>query len=365
MANPPVNSGWSTNMAIAPQGTDQAIRDALFQHEIFGPKQGGNVRFGTDSFRSLEAAWDYELSEILSALDEMRTQGLVEFIEGRYASTKAGRIARERRWQEKGLRHPSLTSSASAIKDVLVALTMSGGYKKEGQYKNSLNVETLEIFLPDANPIDVENAVLELIEEGIIRRGRHIISDDITIMVLSPEGVRHYAHRVIARLGIKPPATILSPTEPERLLFDNLGLPTDLTDNLRYRWEEAERCETARAWLAANILYGSILEATLHGWLGRMKKQAMAAKAAPKKTSHRGTHEINFSRWGLNDLISVALELGLIDPTLTRHANALRENRNLVHPARQIEERAEPDNKLTAISKQVVSAVLSAMAQKP
>lgn len=115
---------------------------------------------------------------------------------------------------------------------------------------------------------------------------------------------------MIARLGIKPPATILSPTEPERLLFDNLGLPPDLTDNLRYRWEEAERCETARAWLAANILYGSILEATLHGWLGRMKKQAMAAKAAPKKTSHRGTHEINFSRWGLNDLISVALELG-------------------------------------------------------
>ncbi|WP_235592922.1 hypothetical protein, partial [Pseudomonas syringae] len=326
----------------------------------------GNVRFGTDSFRSLEAAWDYELKELLSALDEMRSQGLVEFIEGRYTSTKSGRIARERRWQEKRLRHPSLTSSSATIKDVLIALTRSGGYEAEGQYKNSLNVETIDIFLPDTDPIDIETAILELIDEGIIRRGRHVISDDIIVIALSPEGVRHYAHRVVARLGIKPPATILSPAEPERFLFDNLGLPPDLTDNLRYRWEEAERCETARAWLAANILYGSILEATLHGWLGRMKKQALAARAAPKKTIKGGKNvDIPIPRWGLNDLISVALELGLIDPTLTRHAHALRDNRNLVHPARQIEERSEPDSKLTAISKQVVGAVLSAMASKP
>ena len=52
-------------MAIRPLGSDQAIRNALFQHKIFDPKHGGNVRFVTDSFRSLEAAWDYELSEIL------------------------------------------------------------------------------------------------------------------------------------------------------------------------------------------------------------------------------------------------------------------------------------------------------------
>jgi hypothetical protein len=350
-------------MATTPKDSDLAIQDALFAHEIFNSRQRGTVRFGTDSFRNLEAAWAYELKALLTALDGMRTQGLVEFIEGRYVSTTAGRVARERRWQEKGLRHPSLTSSSADIKDVLVALTKSGGYESEGQHRDSLNVEELEVFLPDANPSDVEQAIQALISEDIIRRGRHIISDDIIMIALSPEGVRHYAHRVIARLGIRPPATILSPVEPERLLFDNLGLPSDLADNLRYRWEEAERCETARAWLAANILYGSILEATLHGWLGRMQPQALAARAAPQKTTARGKQKVPFSKWGLHDLISVAVELGLIDSTLTRHASALRENRNLVHPSRQMEERSEPDSTLTAISKQVVGAVLSTMAR--
>jgi len=343
-------------------GYDLQIQDALFEHEIFNSKQGGNVRFGTDSFRSLEAAWGYELEELLPCLESMRGQGLIDFVEGGYVSTKAGRAARERRWQKKGLRHPSLTLRSAAIKDVLVALIFSGGYESEGEYKNSLNMDSLEIFLPDVPPGNVEQAVQALIDEGIVRRGRHIMSNDIIVITLSPEGRRFYAHQVVARLGIKPPATILSAVEPERLLFDSLGFPRELADNLRYGWEEAERCEAARAWLASNILYGSILEAVLHGWLGRMQPKAFAAKSAPTKSTANGKQSVPFAQWTLRDLISVAVELGLIDSTLTRHATALRENRNLVHPVRQLKERSEPDSMLTAISKQVVIAVLSTMA---
>lgn len=341
-----------------------AKRDALFEHEMFNSKQRGNTQYPTQSISYLEAGWGYELDDLLATLEALRAEGLVEHFEGGYyCSTQAGRIARERRWRAKGKRHPVLTSSLADVKDVVVALIKSGGYESDAESENTLNNQELEIFLPDAEAGLLEDVVQALIGEKIIDRGPSIWDMEAVVLGLSPIGARHYAQQVVPRLGIVPPATILAPVQPGRLLFDELGLSPDLADNLRYRWEEAERCEAARAWLAANIMFGSILEAALHGWLGGSLDQAMNAPSAPKRNKSSDKGPVPFDKWGLHDLITVAVELGLIDPALNRHASALRENRNLIHPSRQMQERSMPDGALTAISKQVVNAVLSSMAR--
>jgi hypothetical protein len=59
----------------------------------------------------------------------------------------------------------------------------------------------------------------------------------------------------------------------------------------------------------------------------------------------------------LSDCIKVAAELHLIDSTLTRHADALRQTRNLIHPDRQMSERSQPEGGTPAVLRQVVLAM--------
>jgi hypothetical protein len=72
---------------------------------------------------------------------------------------------------------------------------------------------------------------------------------------------------------------------------------------------------------------------------------------------------LQLSRWSLESLITVASELEYIDTSLARHAQALRESRNLIHPDKHLRERSTPDGHLALISQQVVRAVLEALAR--
>ncbi len=107
-------------------------------------------------------------------------------------------------------------------------------------------------------------------------------------LMLAADGRRLYARDVVPRLGLRPPATVLAPIEPERLPFDNLGLDPTLADNLRYRWEEAGRCAGARAWLAATVLYVSILEVWFYrtGWDGTLSEPTRHVRR--RRTGSRG-----------------------------------------------------------------------------
>jgi hypothetical protein len=179
--------------------------------------------------------------------------------------------------------------------------------------------------------------------------------------MLTADGRRQYAQEVVSRLGLKPPTSILAAGAPEHLPFEDLGLDQILADNLRFRWEEAERCTDARAWLAAAALYGSILEAVLPDWLRRDEARALRAINAPRDRQKQTV--LPLSRWSLESLITVAAEFEYIDASLARHAQALRESRNLIHPDKHLRERSTPDGHLALISKQVVRAVLEALSR--
>lgn len=138
-----------------------------------------------------------------------------------------------------------------------------------------------------------------------------------------------------------------------------LGLPDPLADNLRFRLEEAERCREACAWLAATIMYGSVLETVLLAVLGRDEPAALAAARAPRPKS--GGKSFPLNTWGLEALLNVAVDLRKLDPAMAEYAHALRDARNLIHPAKQERERSSPDEWLVNVSRQVVESVMATL----
>ncbi|WP_211613900.1 hypothetical protein [Paraburkholderia haematera] len=224
-----------------------------------------------------------------------------------------------------------------------------------------LDAEALAVYLARLGEKVCETTPEALIARGFIQREDGDIFGWPFRLMVTADGRHQYAHDVVPQLTLQPPATILAPNQSDPLPFDDLGLDPILADNLRYRWEEAEKCAGARAWLAATALYGSILEVVLPSWLARDVERAMATCAAPQD---RKNQVRPLEAWSPAPLISVAVELGYIDGSLGRHAHALRESRNMIHPDRQIRERSTPDGGTTAISKQVVQAVLDTLARK-
>lgn len=349
-------------MEAKPSEIEVAIRAALFEHETFESSARGNAAYPMESFLRLESTWPFTPEQIQQAIQKMVDEELIEVRDSHwYTSTAVGRIARETAWQKQGKRHQALTDDTADLQDIILALIRSGGYEYEHSEHPSLTDNELDVYLYEFDSAAKCAALQALVENGLIRRGTHIMDSTLPMSSMTAAGLRSYAQKVVPRLGLKPPETILAPVEREILPFDELGLPPVQADNLRYRWQEAERCIEARAWMGANIMFGSILEVVLPERLARTKQKAMSAKAAP--TDRKNNKTLPLDRWRLADCINVAAELGLIDPTLTRHANALRETRNLVHPEVQISERSSPDGDITAISKQVVLAVLAALAR--
>jgi hypothetical protein len=166
---------------------------------------------------------------------------------------------------------------------------------------------------------------------------------------LTAKGRRYYAKTVTSLLNIHSPSTILSPVQ------DYVGPPVfsgDYAENLVYRWNEAEKCRDAEAWLSATTMYGSILETVLISVLQEREHDAYASSQSPKRRSP-------IDRWRLDDMLKVANSIGIIDNTLAGYGNVLRDARNLIHPSKQIKEASYPDKESAKIAAEVVRAIVA------
>jgi hypothetical protein len=85
---------------------------------------------------------------------------------------------------------------------------------------------------------------------------------------------------------------------------------------------EAQRVYIADCWKSVIILSGGIIETMLLDSLLN-DARAVGAQAAP--------NESDLNRWSLADLINVAVELKVVEPSVQALANPVREYRNLVH----------------------------------
>ena len=98
----------------------------------------------------------------------------------------------------------------------------------------------------------------------------------------------------------------------------------DLEVVIQSRWLEAQMCQHGKAYLAAVIMMGSILEALL---LARVSRSPMDANRSPSSPKDRSTGKVLAHQdWKLNDLIEVAVERGWLKSDRGKFSHALRQS---------------------------------------
>lgn len=113
--------------------------------------------------------------------------------------------------------------------------------------------------------------------------------------------------------------------------FGRLVQNDEMASVLKFRWEEAQRCVQAKAYLAAIVIMGSLLEGVLLAKIQAHPGDANTAKSAPR--DHQKNRARRFRDWGLSAMIDVAHEKGWIRGDVKEFSHAIRNYRNLVHPA--------------------------------
>ncbi len=113
-----------------------------------------------------------------------------------------------------------------------------------------------------------------------------------------------------------------------------------LEEVVQERWLEAQRCQHAKAYLAAVIIMGSILEGLL---LARASLDAPAAFRAAAAPRARDGKNVALQDWKLSALIDVAVELRWLKSDRGSFSHALRQSRNVLHPWEHVSNAANFD----------------------
>lgn len=150
----------------------------------------------------------------------------------------------------------------------------------------------------------------------------------------------------------------LKPLPPPDFLA--LRLEPGIGQLLSDRWAETQRCIDAKAFLAANIMMGSLLEGLLLGVCQEFPREANSCPSAP--TDKQGKI-LPFYQWSLSGMIDVAHYLNWLGLDVKKFSHALRDFRNLIHPYEQLVTRASPDADTCNISWLVVQAAVNDLAR--
>jgi hypothetical protein len=97
------------------------------------------------------------------------------------------------------------------------------------------------------------------------------------------------------------------------------------------------------------ILSGGAIEAILLDLLLN-NPGAQEAQSAPKGKP-------DLSRWDLNDLIKVAIELELVTGTVEKLSHPVRDYRNLVHPGNELRSKLAVDREEARIAIEVLNSL--------
>ena len=104
---------------------------------------------------------------------------------------------------------------------------------------------------------------------------------------------------------------------------------------LEDRWFECQRCISAKAYLAATVMMGGLLEALFVAYANKLpdKSKMFTCKLTPKES--KTNKPLALTQWTLRPYIDVGHELGWITRSGKDVAEVLRDYRNYVHPQKQ------------------------------
>jgi len=142
--------------------------------------------------------------------------------------------------------------------------------------------------------------------------------------------------------------------------IDLIGLDGVITDALKIRFEEIDKCLKVDASLAVIFLVGSTLEGILLGIASKYPQEFNKAKSSPKdKEGKVKKHQ----DWSLKDFIDVAFEVRLLNEDVKKFSHVLRDFRNYIHPYQQVCSNFNPDKHTSKICCQVLKAAINQLSK--
>lgn len=143
--------------------------------------------------------------------------------------------------------------------------------------------------------------------------------------------------------------------EFEEVSLENIGLDGTITEVLKLRVGEIEKCLSSDAPLSVIFLAGSTLEGVLLGVALKYPKEFNQSKSSPKDKEGKVKQ---YPDWTLSNFIDVAYEAGFLAEDVKKYSHTLRDFRNYIHPYQQMSSRFNPDKHTAKISWQVLKAAL-------
>ncbi len=143
--------------------------------------------------------------------------------------------------------------------------------------------------------------------------------------------------------------------EFQEVSVESIGLDGTITEIIKLRINEIEKCLSADAPLSVIFLAGSTLEGVLLGVALKHPREFNQSKSSPKDKDGKVRQ---YPDWTLSSFIDVAYEVGLLAEDVRKYSHTLRNFRNYIHPYQQMGSKFNPDKHTAKISWQVLKAAL-------
>jgi len=138
--------------------------------------------------------------------------------------------------------------------------------------------------------------------------------------------------------------------------IDKIELDYQVSEIIKQRIEEIEKCLKASSPLSVIFLCGSTLEGILLGIATKYPREFNTANSTPKNKEGKAKQ---FQEWDLNSFINVAYEKGILKEDVKKFSHSLRDFRNYIHPYQQLFSGFNPDIHTAKISLQVLKAAIN------
>ena len=135
----------------------------------------------------------------------------------------------------------------------------------------------------------------------------------------------------------------------------------ELRSIIQSDYKEIQRCVDAEAYKAATVMCGSVMEALLLDALSANEANARRSSHAPKGKAGKLIKVLG--RWPLSSMIDVAEDLQIIPTTTIGFmSDAVREYRNLIHPAVQMRKQVTPEKQEANAARAALDLIIKNLA---
>lgn len=201
-----------------------------------------------------------------------------------------------------------------------------------------------------AAPVD-EAILVELQETGYLRLTEQK-GPNVKLYSLTKKGRDEY------KMHVQPPVDNQVVSEGPDFSF--IANP-DLRPIIERDYEEILRCLGAKAYKAATVMCGSVMEALLLDAL--LADEPKAKQSAEALTDKGGKVPKDLGKWSLRLMIAVAQDLQILPAAILGMSDPIREYRNLIHPAVEMRKKIAPEREEARAAQTALDVIIKNLAR--